>query len=212
MGRIREALEEDERAYRLDALHPMSANLVALARMAAGHIAEAVPVYEELVERLPDMSFPVSSLLRCYALQQDWEAVDRLLELAAKRQLREFREGLPFIRTKRDPTPQNMGAWLSALEEHVKRTGRVDVSRLVYSAHLGLVDEAYRAAEAAPGVGWNQRRRHGAGRVPYVAVIPGWNARAAQRSALRTAVCAAGSRRILDSDRQVARLRRRSSL
>jgi tetratricopeptide (TPR) repeat protein len=149
MGRIREALEEDERAYGLDALHPMSANLVALARMAAGHIAEAVPVYEELVERLPDMSFPVSSLLSCYAFQQDWEAVDRLLELATKRQLREFREGLPFIRTKRDPTPQNIGAWLSALEEHVNRTGRVDVSRLVYTAHLGLVEEAYRAAEAA---------------------------------------------------------------
>jgi TolB-like protein/class 3 adenylate cyclase len=149
MGRIREALEEDERAYRLDALHPMTANLVALARMAAGRIAEAVPVYEELVERLPDMSFPVSSLLRCYAFQQDWAAVDRLLELAAKRQLREMREGLPFIRTKRDPTPQNIEAWRSTLEAQVNKTGRVDVSRLVYSAHLGLVEEAYRAAETA---------------------------------------------------------------
>jgi adenylate cyclase len=149
MGWVREALEEDERAYRLDALHPMSANVVALARMAAGRIAEAVPVYEDLVERLPDMSFPVSSLLRCYAFQQDWVAVDRLLELATKRQLREFQEGLPFIRTKRDPSPQNIGAWRSALEAHVKKTGRVDVSRLVYSAHLGLVEEAYRAAETA---------------------------------------------------------------
>ena len=149
MGWIREALEEDERAYRLDALHPMSANLVALARMAAGRVAEAVPVYEDLVERLPDMSFPVSSLLRCYAFAGDWAGVDRLLELAAKRQLREFQDGLPFIRTKRDPTPQNVAAWRSALEAHVRETGRVDVSRLVYSAHLGLVDEAYRAAETA---------------------------------------------------------------
>jgi len=149
MGRIREALEEDEHVYRLDALHPMTANLVALARMAAGRVAEAVPIYEELVERLPDMSFPVSSLLRCYAFQQDWAAVDRLLELAAKRQLREMREGLPFIRTKRDPTPQNIEAWRSVLEAQVNKTGRVDVSRLVYSAHLGLVEEAYRAAETA---------------------------------------------------------------
>jgi TolB-like protein/class 3 adenylate cyclase len=149
MGRVRESLDETERAYQLDALHPMSANLVALARMAAGRIAEAVPVYEDLVERLPDMSFPVSSLLRCYAFQKDWAAVDRLLELAAKRQLREFQEGLPFIRTKRDPTPQNIAAWRSALEAHVNKTRRVDVSRLVYSAHLGLVEEAYRAAESA---------------------------------------------------------------
>jgi TolB-like protein/class 3 adenylate cyclase len=149
MGRVRESLEETERAYRLDALDPMSANLVALARMAAGRVAEAVPVYEDLVARLPDMSFPVSSLLRAHAFQEDWAAVDRLLALAAKRQLREFQDGLPFIRAKRDPTPGNVGAWRNALEAHVERTGCVDVSRLVYSAHLGLVDEAYRAAETA---------------------------------------------------------------
>ena len=149
MGRVRESLEETERAYRLDALDPMSANGLALARMAAGRLAEAVPVYEDLVTRVPDMSFPVSSLLRAYAFQQDWAAVDRLMELAAKRQLREFQDGLPFIRAKRDPTSQNISAWRSALEAHVKKTGCVDVSRLVYSAHLGLVDEAYRAAETA---------------------------------------------------------------
>jgi hypothetical protein len=149
IGRVRESLEESERAYRLDALHPMSANLVALARMAAGRIADAVPVFEDLVERLPDMSFPVSSLLRCYAFQHDWAAVDRLLALATKRHLREFEEGLSFIRTKRDPTPENLRAWRSAFEAHVDKTGCVDVSRLVYSAHLGLIEEACRAAETA---------------------------------------------------------------
>jgi TolB-like protein/class 3 adenylate cyclase len=149
MGRVRESAEETERAYRLDALDPASANMVALARMAAGRVEEAVPVYEDLVERVPDMSFPVSSLLRAYAFQQDWSAVDRLLELAAKRQLREFQDGLPFIRTKRDPTPENIGAMRKTLEAHVARTGCVDVSRLVYAAHLGLVEEAYRAAESA---------------------------------------------------------------
>jgi len=149
LGRVRESLEETERAFRLDALDPMSANLVALARMAAGRVAEAVPVYEDLVARVPDMSFPVSSLLRAHAFQQDWAAVDRLLALAEKRQLREFQDGLRFIRAKRDPTPENVGAWRSALDAHVEKTGCVDVSRLVYSAHLGLVDEAYRAAGTA---------------------------------------------------------------
>ena len=148
-GRVRESLEETERAHRLDALDPMSANALALARMAAGRVAEAVPVYEDLVARVPDMSFPVSSLLRCYAFQQDWAAVDRLLELAAKRQLREFQDGLPFIRAKRDPTPQNIEGFRSALDARVAETGCVDVSRLVYAAHLGLVEEAYRAAESA---------------------------------------------------------------
>jgi tetratricopeptide (TPR) repeat protein len=149
MGRLRESLEEAERAYRLDALDPMTANQVALARMAAGRVAEAVPVYEDLVERAPGMSFPVSSLLRCYAFQQDWPAVDRLLALAAQRQLREFEAGLPFIRAKRHPTLENIESIRSELEAHVDKTGCVDIARLVYAAHLGLVEEAYQAAERA---------------------------------------------------------------
>jgi TolB-like protein len=148
-GRLRESLEDTERSYRLDVLDPMSANLVALARMAAGRVAEAVPVYEDLVARIPEMSFPISSLLRAQAFLRDWPAVDRLLALAATRPLREFQDTIPFVRAKRDPTPEHIGAWLSDFEAHVAKTGGVDVARLVYAAHLGLVDEAYRAADAA---------------------------------------------------------------
>lgn len=149
MGRVRESLESAEREYRLNALDPMHANQVALARMAAGRVAEAVPVYEELVQRVPGMSFPVSSLLRAYAFQRDWAGVDRLLALAEQRQLREFQDGLPFIRAKRNPTPEVLADWRSGLEAHVAKTGCIDVSRLVYAAHLGLVDEAYQAVERA---------------------------------------------------------------
>lgn len=124
----------------------MSANLVALARMASGRVAEAAPVYEGLVARIPEMSFPISSLLRAQALRQ---AVDRLLALAAKRPLCEFQDTIPFFRAKRDPTPEHIGAWRSDFEAHVAKTGSVDVARLVYAAHLGLVEEAYRAADAA---------------------------------------------------------------
>jgi TolB-like protein len=148
-GRVRESLEETERAYRLDALDSASVNLTALARMAAGHPEAAVPLYEDLVARQPDMSFPVSSLLRAHAFLEDWDAVDGLLELAAKRDMREFEEGLAFIRAKRDPTPQNVGGILSALEMQLEQAGCIEVSRLVYAAHLGLVEEAYRAAETA---------------------------------------------------------------
>ena len=73
--------------------------------------------------------------------------MDRLLALAATRPLREFQDTLPLVRAKRDPA--QVGAWLGAFEANVAKTGRVDVSRLVYAAHLGLVDEAYRAADAA---------------------------------------------------------------
>lgn len=149
MGHIRDSLDDTERTYRLDTLDPMSANTVALARMAAGQIAEAIPVYEDLVERVPDMSFPVSSLLRAYAFQEDWAAVDRLLALAAQRNMREFQDTLPFVKAKRDLSPEHVDGWRRTLEERVAETGGVDVSLLVYSAHLGLVEEAYQAAETA---------------------------------------------------------------
>ena len=118
-GHVRESLVPDEHAYSVDPLDTMSANVVALARMAAGRVEDAVPVFEDLVARNPDMSFPVSSLLRAKAFLGDWEGVDELLELAEKRQLREFEQGLPFIRAKRAPTPENLGKWRQDFEAHV---------------------------------------------------------------------------------------------
>ena len=149
VGRVHNGAEETARAHKLDALNPLLANLAALATMATGRVAEAVPVLEDLIARVPDMSFPVANVMRAYAFLGDWAAVDRLLDPAAKRPLREFQDGLAFIRTKRHPTPENVGGIRSALEDYYKRTGCVDVSRLVYAAHLGLVEEAYRTAEAA---------------------------------------------------------------
>src|SRR4029077_15638821 len=103
IGRLRESAEATERAFLLDALNPMSANLVALSRMATGRVAEAVPVFEDLMARVPDMSFPVANLLRAQAFLEDWAAVDRLLDPAARHPLREFQDGLAFIRTSATP-------------------------------------------------------------------------------------------------------------
>ncbi len=149
MGHIRESLNHTERNFRLDALDPMSANTVALARMASGKVAEAIPVYEDLVERVPEMTFPVASLLRAYAFQNDWAAVDRLLVLAEKRGMREFQDTMPFVQAKRNPAPENIDNWRRSLQGRVRESGSTDISRLVYSAHLGLVNEAYEAAESA---------------------------------------------------------------
>lgn len=145
-GRVREALEETRRAFLLDPLDSMSINLMALAYMASGRSAEAAPLFEDLVKRIPGMSFPLSSLLRARTFLQDWDEVDRLLALTYERPLREFQDTVPFVRAKRDPTPQNRVLWRSAFDADISRTGRVDVARLVYAAHLGLVDEAYHAA------------------------------------------------------------------
>jgi hypothetical protein len=149
IGWVHECAQETERVYRLDPLNPMYANFVALARMAIGQVAEAVPLLEDILARVPNMSFPVANLMRAYAFLQDWAAVDRLLDPAANRPLREFQDGLMFIRAKRNPTPENIAAMRDALTGHVNKTGCVDVPRLVYAAHLGLIDDAYRVAERA---------------------------------------------------------------
>lgn len=149
VGWVRQSLAATSRAYRLDALDPMTINMMALAHMAAGDVAAAIPLYETLVEQAPDMSFPVSSLLRAYAFAADWAAVDRLLALAASRDLREMETGLPFIRALRDRTPEVVGQWWREQEAYVTRRGRVDAGRLVYAAHLGRVDDAFALAAAA---------------------------------------------------------------
>jgi hypothetical protein len=149
VGRVRESLEETERAHRLDALNAMSANMVGVARMAAGRAADAVPLFEDLMARVPDMSFPVSNLLRAKAFIEDWAGVDRLLDPSANLPLREFQDGVAFIQAKRHPTSENVRGIRDELAAHLERTGSVDVSRLVYAAHLGLVDDAYRTADAA---------------------------------------------------------------
>ncbi|NNC76789.1 MAG: hypothetical protein HKN77_02430 [Woeseiaceae bacterium] len=146
-GHVRESLAEDERSYVSDPLDPMCANTVALARMAAGRIEEAVPVYEDLMARIPDMSFPYASLLRAKALLEDWAGVDELLKLSNERPLREFEDGLSFIRAKRNPTPGNIANWWRKLESQVEKWGFVDISRLVYAAHLGLTEQTHLMAE-----------------------------------------------------------------
>jgi hypothetical protein len=123
--------------------------MVALARMAAGNVADAVPIFEDLLARVPGMSFPIPNLLRAKAFLGDWSAIDGLMETVRKFSVREFQDGLAFVEAKRHPTPENLGGIRDALAAHVARTGWVDPARLVYAAHLGLVDEAYRTVAHA---------------------------------------------------------------
>lgn len=60
----------------------MSANRMALARTPAARVAEAMPIRKDLAACIASMHFPLSSLLREFAFQRDWAAVDRMLELA----------------------------------------------------------------------------------------------------------------------------------
>jgi hypothetical protein len=149
IGRARECAEITEEIYPSDPLNPMFVMTTSMARMAVGQVAEAIPLLEDLMARAPGMIYPVAVLLRAYALLSDWPAVDRLLPVAANWPARAFDDGVVFVRAERNPTAENIGAIRDALEAHVAKTGAVDVTRLVYATHLGLVDDVYRIAESA---------------------------------------------------------------
>ena len=149
IGLVREGAKITEEVYPSDPLNPMFVMMTAMARMAVGQVAEAIPLLQDLLARSPGMIYPVAVLLRAYALLNDWPAVDRLLAAAGNLPARAFDDGVMFIRAERNPTAENIGAMRDALEAHVARTGSVDVTRLVYSAHLGLVDDVYRIVESA---------------------------------------------------------------
>ncbi len=149
IGRAREGAEITEETYPTDPLNPMYVMVTAMSRMAVGQVGEAIPLLEDLIARSPEMIYPVPVLLRAYALLNDWPAVDRLLAVAANWPARSFDDGVMFIRAERNPTAENIGAMRDALEAHAARTGSVDVTRLVYAAHLGLVDDVYRIVERA---------------------------------------------------------------
>lgn len=149
IGRAHECAEITEEIYASDPLNPMFMMMTALARMAIGQVAEAIPLLQDVMARAPGMRFPVATLLRAFALLNDWPAVDRLLATVANQPAHEFEDGLVFVRAKRDPTAENIGAMRDALEAHVATAGSVDVARLVYAAHLGLADDVYRVVERA---------------------------------------------------------------
>ncbi len=149
IGRIREFAAFTEETFASDPLNPMMMMMTSTARLANGQLAEAITLLEELVARVPGMMYPVASLLRAFAQLNDWAAVDRLLAPAANMAGREFEDGLNFVRAKRNPTAENIGTIRDALEAYVAKTGSVDVTRLVYAAHLGLTDDVYRIVEGA---------------------------------------------------------------
>ena len=141
-GRIREALEETEALFRLDALDSMSSTSRARAHVRRPR-AEAIPLFEDLVTRIPQMTFPISNLLRAHAFGQTGSRRPPARTGGHAPAARVPRH-VPFVRAKRNPA--HLDAWRGP-STRTLQDGRVDIARLVYAAHLGLVDDAYRATE-----------------------------------------------------------------
>ena len=140
--------------------------------MATGRVAEAVPVYEDLVARIPDMSFPISSLLRAHAFLEPGRPSIACSRARPREALRDVPGRHPFVRAKRRPLDDNLAAYRSEFEAHVAVTGGVDVSRAGLCGHLGPIDEAYRAADRARLGPAGPAPTHRPRRLPHRAAVP----------------------------------------
>ena len=159
IGQVRDSLQETERAYRLDVLNPMSANLLGLARMAAGERCGGRsclrgPHYARARDEFPGCephAGESSSLVTGRRSTDYWILLRRY-------PLREFQDGVAFIQAKRNPTPENIGGIRNALEAHREK----DRLRRRLAARVCRASGPHRRSvpnggDRAASVPWEQR-------------------------------------------------------
>jgi len=145
-GRAREASDYNERLYRNDPLNLFLAHRFATGQMTLGLYHQAISVFEEILTREPGLQLAATTLVRAHAFNEDWAAVDRLMD--PEKPLPWF-DSAAFVRAKRHPSTENIAEWCQALMTQFERTGCVDASQLAQAANLGLLEEAYKMAETA---------------------------------------------------------------
>ncbi len=144
IGKLHESLEETERAYRPDVLNRCR-RICSDWRAWPPAALRPCPIkiwWRECPNELPGCE-PAAG----QGFLGDWAAVDPLLDPAAKFPWREFQDD-GVHPGQAHPTPENIrGIQSRSAASRADRLGRR--SRLVYAAHLGLVDEAYRTPRSS---------------------------------------------------------------
>jgi hypothetical protein len=205
IGRLRESAEATERAFLLDALNPMSANWSRSREWRRGALRKPCRFFEDLMARVPDMSFPVANLLRAQAF---------LRGLGGGRPIAGSCGATPPARVsgRSGVHPDQARPHAGEDRRHPRRARSAlhqDVMRGRLAARVRSAPRSFRGSlpdgrDRLPRSAWHRKRHQGSGRLPHRAVVPRWNARIAQRSALRAPVCAPRPRRILVGDGQMA--------
>ncbi|MFM5948811.1 MAG: winged helix-turn-helix domain-containing protein [Novosphingobium sp.] len=144
-GRSAEAVEEAERAARLDALNPFAVGLLGQALWFAGNHDRAIAMLEFVRNKWPDSHHSVAVLIQAYVHRQDWAAVDRLTQPArlAVHPLREHVGVVAFARVMRSSDARHRRAMFEMIRKRADDSGCIDPQVAVVAAELGFVDETY---------------------------------------------------------------------
>ena len=149
VGRTRDAIVAAQRAYELDPLTPIVANMRARTLWQDGRYADARRFFEDGLARWPDNHYMASNLLLIAAHDADWAAVDALLAPARLAQFpsKEFERWAPsYVAIMRDPSPASRRRPVDAARRQFESTGTSDLFRLQWAAELGFADDAYAIA------------------------------------------------------------------
>lgn len=145
VGRSKDAVAQAERAARLDPLNPFAVGLHSQALWFAGHYDEARSAMEYVRAKWPDSHHSVAVLIQACVHQQDWDAVDQLIDPArlALYPLREHAGVIAFARVMRNPTLRNRRLMFDTICKRADATGHIDAQVAVVAAELGFVDETF---------------------------------------------------------------------
>ena len=149
VGRSGDAAEQSGRAARLDPLNPFAVGLHSQALWFAGHTSEAIAAMEYVRQRWPDSHHTAAVLIQAYTHQQNWGAVDRLIDPSHLKlyPLREHTGVIAYARVMRNPTLRNRQLMFNTIRERAEATGHLDAQVAVIAAELGFVDETFALLE-----------------------------------------------------------------
>ncbi|HXQ09575.1 MAG TPA: TIR domain-containing protein [Caulobacteraceae bacterium] len=151
LGRQGEAIGYARRANELDPMDMLAAAAAGQTLWRAGRHAEGRAIMERALETWPDFHHNAAQLAVSYAYEQDWAAVDRLLDPARLQQypLRELRVVPALVAAMRDTSGELRRDLVQRIGDRARQTGHIDFVIAIYVAHLGFVDEAYAMLDAA---------------------------------------------------------------
>jgi len=148
VGRIEEALSYLRRAYQLDPLYPLTADIYGAVLGAADH-PDGPALYESWRQRWPQHLTFVLGHMNLAVFQQDWALFDRLAPaaLAIGAEDPNVKGVLSIARALREGDPELHPRMARRLDRMIADTGSVPLHLLATVSALGMKEEAFAAVE-----------------------------------------------------------------
>lgn len=142
VGRVAEAFALAQRAATIDPLNAITAQNHAALLYEVGRTGESLAAYANARQRWPEIGWFLSDPLFLSAIAGDWPAVDELLAEPERddKLVQSARFGVKMLR---DPDARAQGDIVASAERDLSRSGRVNLSTLVFMHALGMDNEAY---------------------------------------------------------------------